>query len=88
MVPLSRANMTHIRQSRPGSGHGFQVNVLKTFKVVPSSLGSVMRPDLGSGGVQRRWPRPQIMRLPAFGGEAPPFSSPEETTLEVSRMFI
>ena len=35
-----RANMAHLRQSRPESGLGFQVNVLKTFQAVPSSLGS------------------------------------------------
>jgi hypothetical protein len=32
--------MAHIRQSRPDSGLGFQVKVLKIFQVVPSSLGS------------------------------------------------
>ena len=35
-----RANSTHKRQSRPGSGLGFQVLVLKTFQVVPACLGS------------------------------------------------
>ena len=30
-----RANMAHMRQSRPDSGLGFQVKVLQTFKVVP-----------------------------------------------------
>ena len=40
-VPLRcRVNMAHIRQSRPDSGLGFQVEVLKTFKIVSSSLGS------------------------------------------------
>ena len=34
------ANMAHIRQSRPESGLGFQVNVLQLLQVVPSSLGS------------------------------------------------
>jgi len=38
-----RANMAHIRQSRPDSGPGFQVTVLKTFRVVPSSLGRELR---------------------------------------------
>jgi len=38
-----RANMAHIRQSRPDSGCGFQVKVLKTFQVFPSSLGSGTR---------------------------------------------
>ena len=32
--------MAHIRQSRPDSGIGFHVKVLKTFQVVPFSLGS------------------------------------------------
>ena len=32
--------MAHIRQSRPDSGLGFQVKVLKHFQVVLSSLGS------------------------------------------------
>ena len=31
--------MAHVKQSRPDSGHGFQVKVLKIFQVVPSSLG-------------------------------------------------
>ena len=35
-----RTSMAHTRQSRPDSGLGFQVKVLKTFQVVPSSLGS------------------------------------------------
>ena len=35
-----RANMAHIRQSRPDSGLGSQANVLKRFKVVPFSLSS------------------------------------------------
>ena len=32
--------MAHIRQSRPGSGLGLQVNVIRTFEVVLSLLGS------------------------------------------------
>ena len=36
----SRANMAHIRQSRPDSGLGFQANALKTVEGVPFSLGS------------------------------------------------
>ena len=35
----SRANVAHIRQSRPDSGLGFQVQVLETYERVPSSLG-------------------------------------------------
>ena len=33
-----RANMQHVRQSRPGHGLAFQVKVIATFKVVPSLL--------------------------------------------------
>ena len=33
-----RANMAHVGQSRSDSGLGFQVQVFKTFLVVPSSL--------------------------------------------------
>ena len=39
----SRETSAHIRQSRPGSGLGFQVKVLKTFEVAPSSLGCAAR---------------------------------------------
>ena len=39
-----RANMAHMRQSRPDSGLGVQVKVLEAFQVVPSLLGS------GTGG--------------------------------------
>ena len=35
----SRANVAHIRQSRPDSGLGFQGKPHKTFQVVPSSPG-------------------------------------------------
>jgi len=35
-----RANMAHVRQSRPYCGLGFQVKALDTLQVVPSSLGS------------------------------------------------
>ena len=48
-VPLNRrrVNMPHIRQSRPDSGLGFQVLVLKTLEVVPSSLrsGQALSPE-------------------------------------------
>ena len=33
-------NSTHLRQSRPASGPGFQVKVPKNFQGVPASLGS------------------------------------------------
>jgi hypothetical protein len=33
-------NTAHVRQSRPDAGRGFTVRILKTFYVVPSSLGS------------------------------------------------
>ena len=36
----ARANMAHTRQSRPDSGLGLQVKVLKTREVVPSWLDS------------------------------------------------
>ena len=36
-----RANLARIRQSRPDYGLGFQVELLKTFKGLPSSLRSV-----------------------------------------------
>ena len=42
-VPPSSEYGTHttqIRQSRPDSGHGFQVKAVQSFSVVPSSLGS------------------------------------------------
>ena len=35
-----RANMAHTRQSRPDSGLGFQVKLVKPYQVVPSLLGS------------------------------------------------
>jgi len=35
-----RGNMTHIRQSSPDSGLGFQVKILKPFQVAPYSLES------------------------------------------------
>ena len=38
--PRCRANMAHVRQSRPDYGLVFQVKVPTTFEVVPSSLGS------------------------------------------------
>ena len=34
---LSRANMAHVRQSRPDSGLGLQVKVLRPFQVFPST---------------------------------------------------
>ena len=33
-------NSAHVRQSRPYSGLGVQVKVVKLFEVVPASLGS------------------------------------------------
>ena len=46
MPPYSlrcRANMPHVRQSRPDSGLGVQAKVLEPFSVVPSLLGSGTR---------------------------------------------
>ena len=46
--------MAYIRQSRPGSGLGFHVEVPKTFQVVPPSLGNreklITCLRLGAGG--------------------------------------
>jgi len=39
-----RANMAHVRQSRPDSGLGFQAKVLKIFSSVPSSFGPGVEP--------------------------------------------
>ena len=41
--------MAHIRLSRPASGLGFQVKVLKTFSGVQSSLGSGMVIEVWGG---------------------------------------
>ena len=35
--------MVHVRQSRPDSGLGFQVNVVETFQVVPSKAGNAIQ---------------------------------------------
>ena len=40
----SRANMAHIKQSKPDSELALQVKILKTFQGVPSSLGSEPAP--------------------------------------------
>ena len=34
-----QTNMAHTRQARPDSGLGIQAQALKTFQVVPSSIG-------------------------------------------------
>ena len=39
LVRQSESNMALVRQSQPDSGLGFQVRALKTFCVVPWSLG-------------------------------------------------
>ena len=39
---LCRANVAHIRQSRPDSGLGLKVKVLKTFQGIPSSLENAL----------------------------------------------
>ena len=46
MAVRCKASIANIRQSRPGSDLGFQMNVLKPYYVVPSALGSSA---LGSG---------------------------------------
>ena len=43
-----RANMAHIRQSRPDLGLGFHAKVLEIFVAVPTSFRS------GSGGREAR----------------------------------
>ena len=45
--------MAHISQSRPDSGLGFQVKVLKPFQVVASSLGSGLGCELMQPGFTR-----------------------------------
>jgi len=47
--------MAHVRPSRPDYGLGFQSKVLKTFKGVPSWLGS--------GDVTRRWEQDPYFRM-------------------------
>ena len=37
-------SMAHIRQSRPDSGRGFQVKVLKTVEVFPTQQRAVLPP--------------------------------------------
>ena len=53
-----RANIAHVRQSRPDSGLGFQVKVLKFFLIVPSSL-------------VENWPWPIMTSSCAFASSAP-----------------
>ena len=43
-----RANMAPIRQSKPDYGLGFEVEILTTIQVVPSSLGSGTRNSRGN----------------------------------------
>ena len=49
-----KANLAHIRQSRPDSGIGFQAKVLHTFEGFPSSLGSGPGGGSGTRVVRRR----------------------------------
>ena len=64
VTPISthrcQANMAQIRQTRPDSGLGFQVKVLKTFEVVPPSLGSgtqvAERTHSKSSEPRQKWP--------------------------------
>jgi hypothetical protein len=51
--------MTHIPQSRPDSGLGFQVKVVETLQLVPSSLSSGQSFEAPSSG------------FPDFGFERP-----------------
>jgi len=45
----SRANMAHVRQSRPNSGLGFQGIVLKTFEIFVSRVWGVPCPESRAG---------------------------------------
>ena len=57
-----RANMAHIRQSRPDSGLGFRVQFIETFWFVSSSLGSgCVNP---AGGRNREGKRATINHKP------------------------
>jgi len=40
-----RANIAHLRHSRPDSGFGFQVKAIQTLSVVPHSLQSRLSPS-------------------------------------------
>ena len=42
-VLVNIVGLAHIRQSRPGSGLGFQVRVIQFFLVIPSSAGLTCR---------------------------------------------
>ena len=63
--------MAHKRPSRPDSGLGFQVKVLETFQIAPSSLESgpeAIRPLSGENGTYktaeaRFWPYFQVKDL-------------------------
>ena len=48
--------MAHTRHSRPGSGLGFQANILTTFQVVPSSLES-------GAGLHAKLAPPRVLAL-------------------------
>ena len=66
-----RANVAHIRQTRPDSGLDFQVEVLEHFQVVPSWLGNgrssaPIRPQAsGLHGLATRPARPDLARCAA-----------------------
>ena len=66
--------MAHIRQSRPDSGLGFHVKVLKIFQVVPSSLGSGLAvlspPNQRVIAAAIDWNRALEPRKPAREGDA------------------
>jgi len=50
-----RANMAHMRQSRPDYGLDFQGKPFKAFQVVPPSLGAALnaKSGVGAGGDDR-----------------------------------
>jgi hypothetical protein len=69
----SRANMAHIRQSRPDSGLGFQVKVLKLFKGVPSLLrrAGVLLPEEGCLNFEKHDGSPGCTRTSQTGPPKP-----------------
>jgi len=69
--------VAHIRQSRPDYGRGFQVNVLKTFEVVPAphspGANSTRRPPVS-------W---EIGPSEIFRAHCNPFRIPAESSPEI-----
>jgi hypothetical protein len=65
LLRLGRENMAYMRQSRPDSGSGFQLKVLKTLKIFP--LRSAEGPEIpNSPTTCGRIPRSQTERVIAW----------------------